>query len=83
MRRSASEVLGHPERLKELEAIVHPLVRAERDAFLAAAVAARAPVAVLDIPLLFETGGERDCDAVLVVTAARRCSARASSPAPG
>ena len=63
------EVLGRPERLKELEAIVHPLVRAERDAFLAAAVAARAPVAVIDIPLLFETGGERDCDAVLVVTA--------------
>jgi dephospho-CoA kinase len=63
------EVLGHPERLKELEAIVHPLVRAERDAFLTAAVAARAPVAVIDIPLLFETGGERDCDAVLVVTA--------------
>ena len=65
------EVLGHPERLKELEALVHPLVRAERDAFLAAAVAARAPVAVIDIPLLFETGGERDCDAVLVVTASR------------
>ena len=63
------EVLGHPERLKELEAIVHPLVRAERDGFLTAAVAARAPVAVIDIPLLFETGGERDCDAVLVVTA--------------
>ena len=63
------EVLGRPERLKELEAIVHPLVRAERDGFLAAAVAARAPVAVIDIPLLFETGGERDCDAVLVVTA--------------
>jgi dephospho-CoA kinase len=65
------EVLGQPERLKELEAIVHPLVRAERDAFLTAAVAARAPVAVIDIPLLFETGGERDCDAVLVVTASR------------
>jgi dephospho-CoA kinase len=63
------EVLGNPERLKALEAIVHPLVRAERDAFVAAALAARAPVAVLDIPLLFETGGERECDAVLVVTA--------------
>ncbi len=63
------EVLGHPERLKALEAIVHPLVRAERDAFLAAALATRAPVAVLDIPLLFETGGYLECDAVLVVTA--------------
>jgi dephospho-CoA kinase len=65
------EVLGQPERLKELEAIVHPLVRAERDGFLTAAVAARAPVAVIDIPLLFETGGEGDCDAILVVTASR------------
>jgi dephospho-CoA kinase len=64
------EVLGNPGRLKELEDIVHPLVRAGRDGFLAAAVAARAPVAVLDVPLLFETSGERDCDAVLVVTAA-------------
>jgi dephospho-CoA kinase len=63
------EVLGSAQRLKELEAIVHPLVRAERERFLAAASAARAPVAVIDIPLLFETGGERDCDAVLVVTA--------------
>jgi dephospho-CoA kinase len=63
------EVIGSPERIRELEAIVHPLVRTERDRFLAQAVAARAPVAVLDIPLLFETGGEKDCDAVLVVTA--------------
>jgi len=63
------EVLGRPERLKELEAIVHPLVRAERDGFLTAAVAARAPVAVIDIPLLFETGGEARVDAVVVVSA--------------
>lgn len=63
------EVIGSPERLRQLESIVHPLVRAERDRFLAQAAAARAPVAVLDIPLLFETGGERACDAVLVVTA--------------
>jgi dephospho-CoA kinase len=63
------EVIGSPERIRELEAIVHPLVRAERDRFLVQAIATRAPVAVLDIPLLFETGGEKDCDAVLVVTA--------------
>ena len=62
-------VLDHPARLAELEAIVHPLVRREEERFLAAAVAARAPVAVFDIPLLFETGGERRCDAVVVVTA--------------
>jgi dephospho-CoA kinase len=62
-------VLAAPERLRTLEAIVHPLVRAERDRFLAEAVAGRATVALLDIPLLFETGGDRACDAVLVVTA--------------
>lgn len=62
-------VLGDPDALKRLEAIVHPLVREERDAFLAGAMKAGAPIAVLDVPLLLETGGERDCDAVLVVTA--------------
>jgi dephospho-CoA kinase len=62
-------VLGHADRIARLEAIVHPLVRRRRDGFLARAAAARAPAAVLDVPLLLETGGERDCDAVLVVTA--------------
>ena len=61
-------VLGNPERMKQLEAIVHPLVRDEEEAFLEK-VSALSPVAVLDIPLLFETGGEARCDAVLVVTA--------------
>ncbi|MBD2748162.1 dephospho-CoA kinase [Microvirga sp. BT688] len=61
-------VLNSPERLKELEAIVHPLVREEEENFLAC-VSALAPIAVLDIPLLFETGGDRRCDAALVVTA--------------
>ena len=62
-------VLDDPARMAELEAIVHPLVRAAEARFLKEAASARAPVAVLDIPLLFETGGERRCDAVLVVTA--------------
>jgi dephospho-CoA kinase len=53
--------------MKELEAIVHPLVREEEEAFLKRA--APAAIAVLDIPLLFETGGEMRCDATLVVTA--------------
>ena len=51
-------VLNAPERLRQLESIVHPLVRTERDRFLCEASASRAQVAVLDIPLLFETGGE-------------------------
>src|SRR5215210_1629989 len=62
-------VLDNPARMAELEAIVHPLVRTAEARFLADATLARAPVAVLDIPLLFETGGERRCDAVVVVTA--------------
>ena len=62
-------VIGAPERLKQLEAIVHPLVRAQEEGFLARAVASGASVAVLDIPLLLETGAQGRCDAVLVVTA--------------
>ncbi|GGK34509.1 dephospho-CoA kinase [Salinarimonas ramus] len=62
-------VIGKPEAMARLEAIVHPLVTAEREAFLARARAAGASLAVLDVPLLFETGGERHCDAVCVVTA--------------
>ncbi|MBN9552080.1 MAG: dephospho-CoA kinase [Alphaproteobacteria bacterium] len=63
------QVLGDPAALKKLEAIVHPLVRADADAFLARHRAAGAPVAVLDIPLLFETGGRDRVDRVVVVTA--------------
>jgi dephospho-CoA kinase len=66
--RLGAAVLDKPERMKQLEAIVHPLVREEEESFLKR-VAALSPVAVLDIPLLFETGGEARCDAVLVVTA--------------
>lgn len=60
-------VLAAPDKLARLEALVHPLVRAEADAFLAAH--ADAPLVVLDIPLLYETGGEARCDAVAVVSA--------------
>ena len=62
-------VLGDPAALKRLEAIVHPLVAAARERFLAEAARSGAKVAVLDIPLLYETGGEARCDAVVVVTA--------------
>jgi dephospho-CoA kinase len=54
--RLGAAVLNDPERMKQLEAIVHPLVREEEEAFLKR-VSALSPVAVLDIPLLFETGG--------------------------
>ena len=62
-------VVGSPEALKQLEAIVHPLVRAAQARFLAEAERSGAPVAVLDVPLLFESGGDRRVDAVVVVSA--------------
>ncbi len=65
----AERVLGDAEALTRLEAIVHPLVRAERGDFLLAAQAQGADVAVLDVPLLYETGADRETDAVVVVTA--------------
>jgi dephospho-CoA kinase len=62
-------VLGDDVALAQLEQIVHPLVLQARESFLATAEQSGAPVALLDVPLLFETGGEGRCDAVLVVTA--------------
>jgi dephospho-CoA kinase len=66
----AARVLGNPAALRKLEAVVHPLVRADADAFLARHRAAGTPLAVLDIPLLFETGGRDRVDKVVVVSAA-------------
>jgi dephospho-CoA kinase len=62
-------VLGQPAELKRLEQIVHPIIRGEQKAFFDAARAAGADLIVMDIPLLFENGGERMVDAVAVVTA--------------
>ena len=65
----AAKVVNDKAALARLEAIVHPLVGAARDRFLAEAQARGAPIVVLDIPLLFEIGGENLCDAVVVVSA--------------
>lgn len=62
-------VLGDPAALKRLERIVHPLVRDEERRFLARARRAGRRIAVLDVPLLLETGGEARVDAVVVVSA--------------
>ncbi|WP_214473821.1 dephospho-CoA kinase [Mesorhizobium sp. dw_380] len=64
-----ARVLGDAAALKRLEAIIHPLVRADADAFLAKHRNAGESIAVLDIPLLFETGGRNRVDKVVVVTA--------------
>ncbi len=62
-------VMGAPDRFRVLEEIMHPLVRWETAAWLEAMARRRQPLVVLDIPLLFETGGDRLCDSVMVVSA--------------
>ena len=62
-------VLGKPDELKRLNAIVHPLVGRDRVGFFAKAEADGADMVVLDIPLLFETGGHANVDAVVVASA--------------
>ena len=68
-RRLGARVFGDPAELKRLEAIVHPMVRAETRRWIERQRIARRRMVALDIPLLFETSGERLCDAVLVVSA--------------
>jgi dephospho-CoA kinase len=62
-------VLGDAEALKRLEAIVHPLVREMEHRFIVEQARAKTPLIVLDVPLLFETGGDKRVDAICVVTA--------------
>ncbi|MGH6788827.1 MAG: dephospho-CoA kinase [Pseudolabrys sp.] len=75
------QVVGNDARIKKLEDIVHPLVRKSEERFLAAN--AQAPVVVLDIPLLFETGGEKRCDAVVVVSAPAEVQRQRAFERPG
>ena len=65
----SGKLVGNPDAIRRLEAIVHPLVRAVSHRFLHDQAARGARVVVLDIPLLFETGGEKNVDAVVVVSA--------------
>ena len=65
----AAMVLNDKAALTRLEAIVHPMVTASREKFLAEARNRGANIVVLDVPLLFETNAERRCDAVVVVSA--------------
>jgi dephospho-CoA kinase len=81
--RLSRQVLGDAAAIKRLESIVHPLVGAARDRFLAEAERKGAAVAVLDIPLLFETGGDTRCDAVVVVSAPADVQRSRSLDRPG
>ncbi len=67
-RKLGEYVVGKPEAMKRLEKIVHPLVARKRDQFLRQSQEHGAVVVVLDVPLLFETGGDKYCDYVAVVT---------------
>lgn len=67
--RLAEAVVGKPDALAQLESIVHPLVGEAEQRLLEAARRARARLAVLDIPLLFESGAEQRVDIIVVVTA--------------
>lgn len=64
-----AKVFGDPAALKRLEAILHPMVSEEKGRFLRREAARRTKVVALDVPLLFETGGDRGCDATILITA--------------
>src|SRR6202043_3463022 len=64
----SEKVVHDPAAMKRLEQIVHPMLGASRQKFLDDAEQSGAPVVVVDVPLLFETGGEKRVDAVVVVT---------------
>ncbi|KAL4424067.1 hypothetical protein ABPG75_001368 [Micractinium tetrahymenae] len=79
----SKRVVGNPEALRLLESIVHPLVAAEKALWLAAQAAAGQRLVVLDIPLLYETGAEADCDAVAVVSAPAEAQRARALARPG
>src|SRR5579863_4706638 len=79
----AAMVLTDSAALGRLEAIVHPLVFASRERFLAEAQARGAPIVVLDVPLLFETGAQCRCDATVVVSAPPEVQRRRAFERPG
>lgn len=64
-----AKVFGDPAALKKLEAILHPMVSEEKGRFLRREASRRMKVVALDVPLLFETGGDRGCDATILITA--------------
>lgn len=79
----SAKVIGDDAAMRRLEAIVHPLVRTSRLAFVEAAKARGEKLVVVDIPLLFETGAEAETDAVLLVTAPETVQKQRIAARPG
>ena len=81
--RLGQRVFRDPPALRRLEGIIHPMVRQAERRFVARARARRDPLVVLDIPLLFESGGVERCDFVLVVSAPARLQRERVMRRPG
>lgn len=81
--RLAELVLSNPVALKMLESIVHPLVRKKEQEFIRRCRTDNRPLVVLDIPLLFETGRQRDVDRIIVVSASADTQRKRVSARPG
>ena len=79
----ARQVFADKAALARLEKILHPLVRRRTRAFLAVCARRREPLVVLDVPLLFETGGDRNCDLTVAVSAPAFIQARRFLRRPG
>ena len=77
------EIFSAPQKRLTLESILHPMVRQHRDAFIAEQRKANAAALVLDVPLLFETGGEAMCDYVIVVYASSKTTVKRALARPG
>ena len=78
-----NQVIGNAGAMKQLEAVVHPLYREVERRFLQEARAKGAKVAVLDVPLLYETGGDKRVDAVVVVSAPEHIQRARLTERPG
>ena len=78
-----NEVFSSSKKRKKLESILHPMLRLHRDTFIAQQVKSNVAAIVLDIPLLFETGGEAICDYVIVVHASDKTTAERALARPG
>ena len=77
------EIFSAPQKRLTLESILHPMVRQHRDVFIAEQRKANAAALVLDVPLLFETGGEEMCDYVIVVYASSKTTVKRALARPG